>query len=393
VSDKVPYWRLSGFYFSYFGLLGTMLPFWGLYLQERGFSLVEIGQLMAIMVGTKMVAPNMWGWLADHTGKRMRIIRIGALLGLLVFCPIFLQPGFWGVALIMAGFSFFWNAILPQFEVVTLRHLDTAPEYYSRIRLWGSVGFVIAVVGLGWFFETHFLNRLPLLIAGLLAAILLASFSVRNPGSRAAVSGSLAAFFEELKAPQPILFFTICFLLQISHGPYYTFFSIYLEDYHYSKTLIGWLWALGVIAEIVIFLIVHQLFERFTIRGLAVTCLLIAAARWAVTGMFPENHTIIVLAQLSHAATFGVFHAIAIHMIHQYFSPRASGQGQAIYSAFSFGAGGAVGAWLSGIIVESQGGSMAYFMAAAAALIAAGLAMALTSQPSYRASHDGTQSA
>lgn len=391
MSEKVPYWRLSGFYFFYFGLLGTLLPFWGLYLRDRGFSLVEIGQLMAIMVGTKLIAPNIWGWLADRTGKRMRIIRIGALLALICFFPIFSEPGYWGVALVMVGFSFFWNAILPQFEVVTLRHLDAAPQYYSLIRVWGSVGFVVAVVGLGWYFEHHELGILPVLVSLLLAMILFAGLVVRNPGYRAASRGSLSAFLFELRAPQPILFFTICLLLQVSHGPYYTFFSIYLEDYHYSKTMIGWLWALGVIAEIVVFLLVHRLFERFSIRTLAICSLLLASLRWLITGLFPEIPTLIVLAQISHAATFGVFHAIAMRMIHKYFSTRASGQGQAMYSAFSFGIGGALGAWLSGLIVESQGGSMAYFMAAAVALVAAGLALALSSHPAYRVLHDGTQ--
>ena len=393
MSAEVPYWRLSAFYFSYFGLLGSMLPFWGLYLRDQGFSLSEIGQLMAILVGTKLIAPNVWGWLADHTGKRMRIIRIGALLALMLFGFMFLKPAFWGMALAMAGFSFFWNAILPQFEVVTLRHLRTATEQYSRIRLWGSVGFVIAVVGLGWFFEHSSIQILPAILIFLLGLIVISSFSVGSPPGQKGQKGSLDSFLRELKAPQPILFFSICFLLQISHGPYYTFFSIYLEDYGYSKTLIGWLWALGVIAEIIIFLIAHSLFERYSVRSLAITCLLLAGMRWLVTGLYPENLTIILLAQISHAATFGVFHAIAMHLIHRYFSARASGQGQAMYSALSFGAGGAIGAFLSGFIVENWGGSMAYFMAAGVALAAAVLALALSSHSSHRVSHDGTQSA
>lgn len=393
VSSPVPYWRLSAFYFYYFGLLGAMLPFWGLYLREQGFSLAQIGQLMAILVGTKLVAPNVWGWLADHTGKRLLIIRLGSLLALLIFSFIFIEPGFVGVALVIAGFSFFWNAILPQFEVVTLRHLGAATEQYSRIRLWGSVGFVLAVVGLGWYFEQHSLQALPWILTGLLLLILLSSFGVSVPQAQVEHRGSLAAFLAELRSPQPILFFAICFLLQVSHGPYYTFFSIYLEEFGYTKTVIGWLWALGVIAEIGVFLIAHRLFDRYTVRGLALTCLILTALRWLVTGLFPENGLIITLAQISHAATFGVFHAIAMHLIHRYFSARASGQGQAMYSALSFGAGGAVGAYLSGIVVENWGGSMAYFMAAGAALLAGGLATALSTHSSHRVSHDGTQSA
>ncbi len=184
-------------------------------------------------------------------------------------------------------------------------------------------------------------------------------------------------FLTQLKSPQVLLFFTICLLLQISHGPYYTFFSIFLENYGYSKTAIGWLWALGVFAEIGVFLVAHLLFSWFNVRTLAVSCLVIAAVRWYLTGAYPQSLPLILLAQLGHAATFGVFHAIAIYLIHRYFNAQASGQGQAMYSAFSFGVGGALGAYLSGMIVENWGGSVAYFTAAASALIAGVLALGL----------------
>ena len=175
------------------------------------------------------------------------------------------------------------------------------------------------------------------------------------------------------------MFFSICLLLQISHGPYYTFFSIFLQDHGYSKTAIGWLWALGVVAEIGVFLVAHRLFSWFDVRTLAVSCLLIGALRWWLTGAYPQSLAFILLAQLGHAATFGVFHAIAIHLIHRYFNAQASGQGQAMYSSFSFGLGGALGAYFSGMIVENWGGSMAYFMAAGIALVAGLLALGLTS--------------
>lgn len=377
--QSVPYWRLSSFYFYYFGLLGALLPFLGLYLQEQGFSLSEIGQLSATIVGTKLLAPNIWGWLADYTGRRIQIIRLGSVLSLMIFAGIFLHPGFWGMALVLCGFSFFWNAVMPQFEVVTLRHLDRQTDQYSRIRLWGSVGFVAAVVGLGWYFEHESIARLPIILFILLALIAVSSFAISSPVTAAASKGSLAVFIAQLKSPQVILFFSICLLLQISHGPYYTFFSIFLQDHGYSKTAIGWLWALGVVAEIGVFLVAHRLFSWFDVRTLAVSCLLIGALRWWLTGAYPQSLAFILLAQLGHAATFGVFHAIAIHLIHRYFNAQASGQGQAMYSSFSFGLGGALGAYFSGMIVENWGGSMAYFMAAGIALVAGLLALGLTS--------------
>ena len=104
-------------------------------------------------MGTRIIAPNLWGWLADRSGQRLRISRGGALLTLVVFSAAFWIEGFWAWALLIFGFSFFWNAVLPQFEVITLNALGSARHSYSRVRLWGSIGFIAAVVGLGWLFD------------------------------------------------------------------------------------------------------------------------------------------------------------------------------------------------------------------------------------------------
>ena len=119
------YWRLSGFYFFYFASLGALIPYWGLYLKSLGFGVVEIGELVAIIMATKIIAPNIWGWIADHTGRRMRIVRIACLLATLSFAGVFIGHGYWLLVLVMSLFSFFWNAALPQFEATTLNHLGT----------------------------------------------------------------------------------------------------------------------------------------------------------------------------------------------------------------------------------------------------------------------------
>jgi PPP family 3-phenylpropionic acid transporter len=145
----MPYWRLSTFYLFYFAALGALVPYWGLYLKQLGFSALEIGQLMAIPMATKFVAPYVWGWLGDHLGHRMAIVRLGSLLTSIVFFAVFWISGFWQLGLAMALFSFFWNAVLPQFEAVTLQYLGNQAARYARVRLWGSVGFIISVLLLG----------------------------------------------------------------------------------------------------------------------------------------------------------------------------------------------------------------------------------------------------
>ena len=82
------YWRLSGFYLFYFATLGALVPYWSLYLKDLGFNVAEIGELVAILMATKLVAPNVWGWIADHTGRRMAIIRLASFLSLILFAGV-----------------------------------------------------------------------------------------------------------------------------------------------------------------------------------------------------------------------------------------------------------------------------------------------------------------
>lgn len=370
-ANGIPYWRLSGFYFFYFALLGALLPYWALYLQHTGFSVNDIGLLMAMLMGTKIVAPNLWGWLADRSQQRLAIIRVGALLAALIFSAVFLDPGFWGMLLVILGFSFFWNAILPQFEVITLDYLQQQPEVYSRVRLWGSVGFIITAGGLGPVFAAVSVSWLPTVLWLNLIAIWLCSYTLADHAYR--VRQGNASFLAALGKPQSVLFFIACFLMQLSHGPYYGFFSIFMKEQGYGEQVIGALWALGVIAEVVLFVFMHRLMLSVSLRALCVVSLLLAALRWAGTAWLPEHLGAVVILQVLHAATFGVFHAVAIQTVHIYFPPATAGQGQAFYSAISFGAGGALGAWLSGYAWQAWGGVWAFGLAAAVALIAAGL--------------------
>ena len=148
MGTSLPYWRLSGFYFFYFALLGAIAPFIALYFDHLGFSAPRIGELIAIPMLMRCIAPNLWAWLADRTQKRLVIVRVGAICTMLSFTLIFMGKSFAWLALIMVLHAFFWHAILAQFEVITLEHLGSRSERYSQLRLWGSVGFICVVVGL-----------------------------------------------------------------------------------------------------------------------------------------------------------------------------------------------------------------------------------------------------
>jgi len=366
---KTPYWRLSGFYFFYFASLGVLVPYWGLYLQWQGFSAKDIGELTAILLATRIVAPNIWGWIADHHGQRMQIVRFASLAAVICFAAILMADSYLWIAGVMLAFSFFWNASLPQFEVTTLQHLDDHTHHYSKIRLWGSIGFILTVAALGLLLEVFNASIVPYAMLLSMGAIWLISLSVPESASR-----HLHLTHQPLrtivKKPEVIAFLSICFLVQVSHGPYYTFYTIYLEQHGYSRSLIGQLWAIGVIAEVIIFLFMHRWLPRFGIRKVLLVSLLLSTVRWLLIGFFPDSLALLLLAQLLHAASFGTFHAAAISWVHQYFVGKNQGRGQALYSSVGFGAGGAIGSLFSGYFWLSPGPTVTFSLAAMASLLA-----------------------
>lgn len=366
----MPYWRLSGFYLFYFASLGALVPYWSLYLKSLGFSSLQIGQLMAVLMATKIISPNIWGWIADHTGRRMAIVRLGSLLAVVTFGGVFFTESYWGLALVMLLFSFFWNAALPQFEANTLSHLGEHSHRYSMIRLWGSIGFILTVAGLGPLLDLAGAAILPAVLLGLFLAIWGSSLIVPERNGRAVVPQH-ESLGKILRRPEVMALLAVCFLVQASHGPYYTFYTIYMEGFGYSRGIIGQFWALGVIAEVVIFLVMSPLVRRFGLRSLMMWTALLSAIRWVLIGALPEALPVMLLAQLLHAASFGVFHATAIALFHKFFIGRHQGRGQALYSSLSFGAGGAFGALYSGMLWDGLGAELTYYIAA----LQAGLAV------------------
>ena len=369
MNNSVPYWRLSGFYLFYFASLGALVPYWGLYLQSLDFNARAIGELMAILMATKIIAPYIWGWIADHTGKGMVIIRVAAIISFITFAGVFVDSSFWWLAMVMALFSFFWNAELPQFEANTMNHLGQDTHKYSVIRLWGSLGFIFSVVGLGFWLDRVDISLVPKVIILLYLFIALSSFLVPEKQGHHHVHQH-GGILQVLKQPVVMALLLVCFLAQMSHGPYYTFFSIHLKAHDYDSSTIGWLWALGVIAEVVVFLLMHRLMPRFGPRKLLMWALLLTALRWLLIAFFVDKLVIILFAQVLHAASFGLYHAVSIDLFHRLFKGKHQGRGQALYSSISFGAGGAVGSYLSGLYWDSTSPELIFMLASASALLA-----------------------
>jgi len=375
----ISYPQLSSFYFFYFAVLGVFVPYWPVYLKSLDFSAAQIGELAAVLMASKLISPYFLSWFSDHIGKRLIIIQLSTIFSILIFAGILQFQGFWWFVAVMAAFGFFWNASLPLYEALTLNHTEGDSSRYSHVRLWGSVGFILMVIALPDFIRGETIARLPVIILALLTATAITTFLVKDmPFSSSSLRP--VQLTNTLKNPIVVALLIACAFQSLSHGAYYTFFTIYLEDHGYSRHMAGWLWALGVLAEVVLFIFMRVLLNWFSVYHLFVAALFITSVRWVMLALWVDNLLIVLLGQLLHAASFGLFHATAIYLTHRLFPGRLQGRGQALYAGMSFGLGGALGHLMSGYSWESMGSTWTFLGSAIIAFIGAIIAARYVTQ-------------
>ena len=361
------HWRIAGFYFFYYAFIGMFSPYWSLYLKSLGFNAVEIGMLMSVQPVMRMLAPNLWGWLADHTGKRRLVVQIAASLSALFYLGVFVAKGFWGMLMVLALMSFFWSASMPLVEATTLSYLGDKAARYGRIRSWGSIGFIFSVVGLGYAFDHVAIAWL--LWAGLVSELGILFFSLRLPTVPVEAHHADHQPIRNIVLQRRVLlFFGACFLMSVAHGPYYTFFSIYLVEHGYAKSSVGGLWALGVISEIAMFFVMPRLARRLGYQRILKASFALAVLRFMLIGWCVDSVVLLLIAQVLHAATFGAYHASSMGLVHELFKGRHQSRGQALFGSLSYGAGGVLGGMASGPIWQHLGSSMLYTFSAVMAL-------------------------
>ena len=351
--------------------MGVFIPYWTVYLHDvKDFSPAQIGELMAVYMLTKVAAPFIWGWLTDLGDSRIRMIRLACLLATVSFVFTYVSAGYWSMMLIIIGFGFFWNAALPQMEALTLNHLGDRANRYSQIRLWGSIGFIVIVLGLPFLIEASGAERI---LDGMLLLFVLmsvSSFFVPNDQPQMSKVVDASRLMDILRKPTVWVLLLACMVQIASHGAYYTFFSIYLDTHGYSRVFTGWMWALGVIGEVFLFIVMYRLIQTFGAARLFVLSLFLAAIRWIMLGAAVDWLVVLIIAQVLHAATYGLFHASAIHLVHQYFPGKLQGRGQALYAGLSTGLGGAIGGLLAGYGWDSVGNEMTFYISGGVVAIA-----------------------
>jgi MFS transporter, PPP family, 3-phenylpropionic acid transporter len=369
VSVRLPHFRLGGIYFAYFVFIGAFSPYFSLYLQSIGQAAWQIGLLLSLMQLMRIVAPNLWASLADRHGWRARLLQGTLAVAIATYSGVFITTDFAGLFVVLAAFAFFSSATMPLVEAITLTRLRDRIEGYGAIRLWGSVGFIAAVLGVGWLLDRIAIANLLWLLLAPLAATLAFAATLRDaPGPHRAAG---ERFLPHALRPEVVALLGANLLMNVAHGPLYAFYSIYLDGAGYSKTLIGALWSLGVVAEIAVFLAAPWWMRRFGAYHVLLACFALAVVRFALIGWSVGSLGLLVAAQIAHAATFGACHMASVALMNRWFGGARQVRGQALYMSIAFGVGGFLGTAASGLAWDAIGPAWTFTAASAAA--AAGL--------------------
>lgn len=362
-------YSIAAWYFAHFAFVGLFVPFFPLYLDDKGLGVAQIGAVVAAGQAMRVVVPTLWGWASDQSQRRIPLVQGSAVLSILVFFGYFQAQGFLPLLLVTAMLYAAWSGAHPLVEALTFSHVRATPVTYGRIRLWGSVGFVAAVLGGGWWLDGRSIDVLMVLVLGCLVMVLVTALTMREPdraGSASAQHGDVDVSPQLGRAAASVLAAAV--LMAVAHGPLYAFLSLHLGEAGYSRTAIGWLWALGVVAEIAVFVWQPQWAKRWGVRTVLAWCFFLAVVRFVLLAGYVDVLWWILIAQLLHGATFGAHHVATASALSQWFPARMQGRVQALYGSMSFGAGGMLGAYLGGLTWQTLGAAPTYLLAAVCAL-------------------------
>jgi PPP family 3-phenylpropionic acid transporter len=359
------YTRLSSFYFCYYFFVGLFVPYWGIYLKSLSFNALQIGTLLSLFQISRIFAPNLLGWIADRSGEYIKWIKISSFFGFIIFTGIFWSNTFISIFFIMMAMSIFTSSTLPLAESLTLTHLkaNKADSKYSHIRLWGSIGFIVAAILLGIMIDS--LGERSLIYALLITQLTIFFLAFILPDKKVTfIKNNKRPIWPILRRREVIVLLLSCALMVSSHGLLYNFYSIFLEQQGYSGTTIGLLWSVGVVFEILIFLLMPKILSNFTLKAVLLISLGFAVIRFFLIGAYVDSIIILVIAQIMHAATFGSFHVASIQLIAHFFYNEHQARGQSLYNSITYGIGGAIGGLGGGYMIQYSGMANTFMLSA-----------------------------
>ncbi|MBT3310449.1 MAG: MFS transporter [Desulfobacterales bacterium] len=356
---------LASQYFLYFGVLGIFLPYFNLYCYRIGFDGFQIGVLTAVRTGATIIFPILWATIADRFHNRKLIYIFFNFISTAIWALYLYTVDFWAMLVITILYGIFYSPLISFLEAFTMDILGRERKSYGRIRAWGTFNFIVIVIVIGKIidiFSTEII--IPLILGG---SLIQSFISIKIPNIRISKKMPVIPWTTTLKKKQIVIFLFCAFLMLVSHGTYYGFFSIHLENMGYGNTFIGITWALASIAEILVMIKSNSIFRRFSLENVLTFSFMIATIRWTLL-FFADTPTLILFSQLLHAVTYGTFHMASIIYIDQLAPQEAKTSGQAINNAVTYGLGMMVGALFNGYFFESIGSSYLFLLSGFIAL-------------------------
>jgi MFS transporter, PPP family, 3-phenylpropionic acid transporter len=359
---------------SYFAHIGFFNPFLSLWLKDIGLSLLIISLLTSVQAATRLFAPYAWGALSDRTGERVKLLRFGASMALVASLGLWFDGGLMWLAFVLLVMFTNTSAMMPMSEAA-MAHLVSHGgtinmKLYGRVRLWGSVGFLVAVFSAGAWFETFGMRHFPLWTMVTIGLVCLSAWwmpDYKEEPHHKEQSSSVLPIFRQAAVRW---FFITMFFHVLAHMGIYVFFSLYCDSLGYSKTMIGLLWAISVAVEIGWFFTQSRWLPLLSLTAWLVVCSAVGLLRFGITAYFASTLVWLLLAQSLHAITFAAHHSVCIALISHHFPGRLRGRGQALYTVIGYGFPGVLGGVGGGYLSTHWGLSSVYWASLAISTVA-----------------------
>jgi PPP family 3-phenylpropionic acid transporter len=367
----VPFAALSATYFAHIGFFNPYLPLW---LKDMGLGLLAISLLTSVQSATRLIAPYGWGWLSDHTGERVKLLRYGATVALLVSCGLWIDGGFWWIAAVLFVMFLHTSAMMPMSEAAMAHLVSSGGAFdakrYGRVRLWGSLGFLLTVFAAGTWFEYFGMKHFPAWTVLSLVAVVVSVWRLPDLKESLPAHDKKQPILPILRKPPVQWFFAALFFHVLSHMGIYVFFSLYLDALGYSKTVIGLLWAVSVLAEIIWFFTQSRWLPALSLTAWLVLCGAVMVLRMGLTASSAAVWPLLLLAQCLHAFTFAAHHSVCIALLSHHFPGNLRGRGQALYAVLGYGLTGVLGGLFGGLLSARLGLASVFWATLGTSLLA-----------------------
>jgi PPP family 3-phenylpropionic acid transporter len=360
--------RIRVQYFLYFGAMGVYLPYFNLYCLEIGFSGFQIGSLSAVRSAVLILFSILWSVLADRKGIRRPIYIFCSLISTALWALYLFTTDFRLILLLTIIYGAFYAPIISFLEAFAMDVLGDSKNRYGNTRVWGSISFIAVVMITGKLIDRSGIEVIIALVLVISFFHAVATALVPRPSTSRAVRVKKPA---RLFSRHTVIFLLCAFLMLVSHGAYYGFFSIHLTELGIEGSFIGLCWALASVAEVVVMLGSNKIFARYSFRRVLAFSFIAATIRWVL--LYTVQTPMAILAsQILHAVTYGAFHMAGILYMDQLSPDSEKTLGQAINNAVTYGLGLTVGFFISGALFNA-GNSSDLFLFSAVVSFSAGV--------------------